>query len=535
MEAMRPSKPEKRSHPPQHRSLSLLVTTLTPIPGAPQQTLQAEPSGADTHSQQDRQPMSSDASVEIMGTLRPETEHQPAKEIRPGQAVEQEIAIQILLTNPQITQKTGPDPAPRTLMGEPDNAPHQVLRNNDQTCEQVVTKGDRYPKSPEEIFSAQLAAPVELEEIALLYGLDVSALTLISQKSQSQQEQQAAKTELATLQSIQTYLTDRRAKIRRSGNNFLVTLGRITGRLLAIERTRLQTLEQQGKRNAYNYTDPRRGEVYRCPLPGCAGALVNLRCIRTAINSHCNVYRETRAISFTFKVEFAKTWDICHYPLKPKGSNPTHALASFQAQEHERTNQPGLDQALFQRSQDERPGRLPRGLSEMEGESRADPCVSSLCMSLLSGLKPASSPDNMLLCADNEDEDRDAGVTGTGVHAVLHKQKERDSSIRDIGKYSKKHGAWEEETGLNPTGKKHMNLHIRESDKAQHTHSINRTHHETKAPELHAKERADPMENDAVQMEPRNFHAAILSLPLPLSPPQRHTNSPRELPLENTG
>ena len=86
-----------------------------------------------------------------------------------------------------------------------------------------------------------LRAPVRIEA-PMLYGLDLPALTTAAQQARGTQEKQVAVKGIATLHTIQKYLTKKRAKIQESGDNSLVTLVRIAGRLLTIEKTRLETL-----------------------------------------------------------------------------------------------------------------------------------------------------------------------------------------------------------------------------------------------------------------------------------------------------
>ena len=75
-----------------------------------------------------------------------------------------------------------------------------------------------------------------LEEIALLYGLDMEALTTIAAVPEDSSEKRLANCEIATLKIVRTHLIERRARIKFSGESFVVPLVRIPTRILSIEK-----------------------------------------------------------------------------------------------------------------------------------------------------------------------------------------------------------------------------------------------------------------------------------------------------------
>ena len=156
-------------------------------------------------------------------------------------------------------------------------------------------------------FIGSLTREPTLEELALLYGLDIETLTTIAAAPEDSSEKRPALTEIATLKIVRTHLIDRRARIKFSGESFVAPLVRIPTRILSIDKERLMALERKGKERAHNYTYRHRNEIFRCPLPGCAGALVNIACIKPAMIARCRAYRNDPPIPFTFHVELART------------------------------------------------------------------------------------------------------------------------------------------------------------------------------------------------------------------------------------
>ena len=78
----------------------------------------------------------------------------------------------------------------------------------------------------------------------MLYGLDLPELETAARESQNPSEPQEEASELTILHTIQKYLAEKRAEIQRGWNNSLETSVRTAGRLLPVEKTRLETLER---------------------------------------------------------------------------------------------------------------------------------------------------------------------------------------------------------------------------------------------------------------------------------------------------
>ena len=91
------------------------------------------------------------------------------------------------------------------------------------------------------------------------------------------------------------------------------------------------------------------------------------------------------------------------------------------------------------------------GSTQDSWEQKRNPSVSTLQMSLLSGLQPASSTDNLLLCPTDNEDNEEEEVKGTGVHAVMELNEEYDIRTKEIGKRTKRRNEWEETIGLGST------------------------------------------------------------------------------------
>ena len=116
----------------------------------------------------------------------------------------------------------------------------------------------------------------------------------------------AAEAELGPFKAIRKHLTTNRSRIRRYGDRFLVPLERIPGRLLEVGKQRIGVLKQQNRKRSHHYTDRTKGQVYRCPVPGCGGSVINLSCAGCAIPEHCNAFHRTLWVNLTYKIELGK-------------------------------------------------------------------------------------------------------------------------------------------------------------------------------------------------------------------------------------
>ena len=360
-----------------------------------------------------------------------------------------------------------------------------------------------------------LRRPISLEDMSLLYGVDLAALKKTSKEAMNPHEKQLAATELANLKAIRRYLSDQRGKIRNNGTNFLISLTRIPGKTLTVENKRFETLERQGKRKAYNYTDRRRGVVYRCSLPGCAGGIINMGCIRNALQTHCNIYHKVKGISLTFKVEMARNWIICQYPAKTLKQHESKTLSSFQQITDEETNHQREDLFVDDAAPQPRPTDLGMLRDRDKTGNLRTSNVSTLRYSLLSGMEPESATSNMLYCATDTEED----VKGTGVHALKNYDRGQLGAVHEIGKQVHKKNAWEETIGTEIQQRKEK-THPQHSQRPPHS------------PELNAPIGADNMsthmtssaqEGQVELMEPKDFHESILNMEQPPRDPTHHS------------
>ena len=108
---------------------------------------------------------------------------------------------------------------------------------------------------PYEMMTRKLREGVNLDEMALFYGLDKKALTTVAAQQKDTRQKRLAVTELTKLKCIRTYLTAKRAKILCSGESFVVPIVRIPSRILSTEKGRLAELESKGKKRARNFTN----------------------------------------------------------------------------------------------------------------------------------------------------------------------------------------------------------------------------------------------------------------------------------------
>ena len=72
--------------------------------------------------------------------------------------------------------------------------------------------------------SNALRRPIQLGELAIMYGLGVEELNAAAQHPEDRPEKRAAITELATLKTVEKYLIDGRARIRYSGESSIAPL-----------------------------------------------------------------------------------------------------------------------------------------------------------------------------------------------------------------------------------------------------------------------------------------------------------------------
>ena len=164
-----------------------------------------------------------------------------------------------------------------------------------------------------------LSAPVQIQDIARLYGLDALKLEAQAKSEGGDREGRAAQADLAVLQGIGDYLRKQRTtSIRWAGGEFLVTISRIPCRILTIEQQRFDELYRGNHRCSHLYTNYTQGVIYRCPLPECGGATVNQRGIKRSLAAHFKAFhRDLQQIQFTFKIEMARGWDYLSIPDRP--------------------------------------------------------------------------------------------------------------------------------------------------------------------------------------------------------------------------
>ena len=357
---------------------------------------------------------------------------------------------------------------------------------------------------PYRVIAQCLMAPVQLTDLALIYGLDLEALTVTSNSSDHTPTVGAAVTELQTLKGIQKFLETNRPKIRYSGESFIVPLIRIPTRLLSIERDRLGVMERRGKRRAHNYTNPQKPEMFRCPIPGCAGSAVNLACIKAAMNSHCNVFHKDPPVVYTFHVEFARSWDTFTYPARsptleeisstPPAGSP---VVSPDSQPHAERESTGSNVA-----------RSAAGRASQTVQER--PSVSALRLSLQAGLPPASSTHQLEFFSRDDET-----IRGTGVYAFPKTGPAAEGSYGctplEIGTRNVSRDAWARDLG---TGQVLPNSDILESAQENiQNETDDSNYHPSQEPSQVQTEVA--LSAPATLIDPVDFQTAILAMQPP--------------------
>ena len=161
----------------------------------------------------------------------------------------------------------------------------------------------------------ELKEPVDKQALARVYGLDLSKLTELQTKNENDSATRSATRELNVFQGIVDYLETSRKQITRVGNIFQVKVPQLPCRILAIERIRLEARLHSNHKFKHDFTDVGVGFMYRCPLPGCGGAVLNQQSVRRALLPHCRIYHQTADVfRFTFHIEAKRGPEVLLFP-----------------------------------------------------------------------------------------------------------------------------------------------------------------------------------------------------------------------------
>ena len=231
-------------------------------------------------------------------------------------------------------------------------------------------------------------------------------------------------------------------------------------------------------------------------------------------------------MSYTFRVELTRNWDISANPVCASGAHnrlteqpqtPTILGGALETQ--------GKGNSLEQ--PENRPLNTP-GARSLQPNQVRPPSVSALRLSLLSGLQPVSSTENPLYCSETEEDIRGTGVYAfsTKTHTGNNDRKTNRYEAREIGTIHKNRGSWMEDlsTARHPT---HMGgLRSPGSSGSPVIQTEERSPTEG-LPPLAPSDKAQARPDTNVHMEPAVSQKAILALnppPLPLTenPPSRH-------------
>ena len=284
--------------------------------------------------------------------------------------------------------------------------------------------GKRRAGGPADKMESRLASPVELDDLAVTFGLNRYELEEAASNEDNKLLQKAAEQELSTLKGIQQYLTAKRKQIKRAGDRFLVPLERIPCRLLAIEKRRIDALSRANHKKAHNYTDYSRGQIFRFPAPGCGGAPINIVCARSALPAHCNAYHRAQAVHLTYKVQLARGWEYHDQPPKREGRErgiPSCNLAL--GAEASRGRETDMSNADCAQKPDDWGAERPQ--KNMDDTNRV---ISALRLSVFPDRKTASETANLPFLEEGEEE-----VRGMGVHAIVPAGAKGRREIREIG------------------------------------------------------------------------------------------------------
>ena len=152
-------------------------------------------------------------------------------------------------------------------------------------------------------FVRRLRAPAILEVLAQLYGEYLAHLQAVTSREGRTSGKRPATREILTPASIVDYLETWRGTVQHAGRGRSVTLPRLPRRSRAVEGDGWDALRGENPTCAHNWAAKMGGEMYRCRLPGCAGATLNQFRVRRAIPAHCDAYHKSLAINLTFRIE----------------------------------------------------------------------------------------------------------------------------------------------------------------------------------------------------------------------------------------
>ena len=140
----------------------------------------------------------------------------------------------------------------------------------------------------------------------------------------------ASKRELGDYRNIRAAAARDRKGIKRGGRELLISLSQhpqqfTRGELARLEeRDRTKTSRGAGTaKGQFNYTDPKRPHVFRCPLEGCGGDILNGHSVEWALEPHFNKFRPlylSQKKVCTFKLQsHGRKWRYFTHPPQGQG------------------------------------------------------------------------------------------------------------------------------------------------------------------------------------------------------------------------
>ena len=210
--------------------------------------------------------------------------------------------------------------------GRGKDSSNQIRTESQGEGESQVPKGKKVSKKvypglkqsladdPVADFVKELKEPVSIQYLARMYGIDLCNLKASLAKESDSNEYRMAEREMQVLEGIQKYLKDARETIYRSGEVFHVKISPLPCRILSVEQRRFQNLLHSNHRSRHTYTNVGAGVLYRCPLPGCAGATLNQASVKRALLPHCRAYHNTDSLRFVFNIESKRGREAFLFP-----------------------------------------------------------------------------------------------------------------------------------------------------------------------------------------------------------------------------
>ena len=143
-----------------------------------------------------------------------------------------------------------------------------------------------------------------------MYWIDPKKLDQLREEDEDSPEARSAVRELEVFGDIIKYMEKTREEITRDGNITHINIPQLPIRISSIEKKRFAATIQANHIFKRNLTRVSKRYMFRCPLPGCAGAPINQRSAKRALGPHCRMYHATGQMRFAFRAQGKKDWEV---------------------------------------------------------------------------------------------------------------------------------------------------------------------------------------------------------------------------------